>query len=88
MKEHRGIRIIVLFIMLLLGIAFLGQATHTHAQVDCQVDYSVVNQWNDGFQANVSITNNGNVQFISLQNHMHSLNDLSWARSMLIKLKS
>ena len=59
MKNHRSIRIIGLFVILLVGVFLLSQTQRTYAQVDCQVDYVVTNQWASGFQANVTITNNG-----------------------------
>ena len=49
--------IIVLALILPL-LLFALQPKPTYAVADCSVDYAVVNQWDTGFQANITITNN------------------------------
>ena len=49
--------IVVLILILPILLSALEPAT-TYAVADCSVDYVIVNQWNNGFQANLTITNN------------------------------
>jgi hypothetical protein len=51
-----SIAIILAFI--LPALIFIIQPTPTYAVADCSVDYNIVNQWNNGFQANITVTNN------------------------------
>ncbi|MFD0775190.1 glycoside hydrolase family 6 protein [Streptomonospora algeriensis] len=44
---------------LALGAAALGVALPASAAEGCEVDYTVVNEWNSGFTANVAVTNLG-----------------------------
>jgi cellulose 1,4-beta-cellobiosidase len=49
----------VLALALILPLLFLvSQSTPAYAVAPCSVNYAVVNQWNTGFQVNVTITNN------------------------------
>ena len=64
-KAHKFItpisRILLIGMMFILPIfAFGTQSTPVYAVADCSVNYNIVNQWNTGFQANVTVTNNTN----------------------------
>ena len=39
-------------------VIFAVQSAPVYAVADCSVDYDIVNQWDNGFQANLTITNN------------------------------
>jgi cellulose 1,4-beta-cellobiosidase len=48
-----------LILALILPIyVFLSQSPPAYAVADCSVDYNIVNQWGNGFQADVTVTNN------------------------------
>lgn len=58
-KKHP--KLISLMLICFLALPLLIRTTHTsYAQVDCTVDYVITNQWNSGFQADITITNNSN----------------------------
>jgi hypothetical protein len=39
-------------------IIFAAQSSPVYAVADCTVDYNVINQLGNGFQANITVTNN------------------------------
>lgn len=57
-----AVRILLLGMMLILPVlAFGAQSTPAYAVAPCTVDYNIVNQWNNGFQANITITDRKSV---------------------------
>ncbi|MFO7678942.1 MAG: cellulose binding domain-containing protein, partial [Chloroflexota bacterium] len=61
-KRRFGLPFILLaaaFVVMVTFFSFGSTATMpVSAQEWCSVDYRIVNQWNTGFQADVTITNN------------------------------
>jgi endoglucanase len=57
-KRTRAVGLLTAALLAMTGFGAVA-ATSAQAAVGCKVDYSITNQWNPGFGANVAITNLG-----------------------------